>query len=362
MLGDDEPRRGLVVLLAGLRRAGRARPLRPDRAARARSPSTATGTTARRCRSSTRWPTIVAQPADGRARRRDSVPRKAPGRAAGRSRASAAPSRGTRSSRRTPPGRSNTRRCRSTIRSTSCFRRGRPGCPKCIVHGAGGTLLQHLKEHLLHGDLKAGDRLFYFTTCGWMMWNWLVSGLAAGATLLLYDGSPFIDRGKVLWDFAEAERMTHFGTSAKYIDHAKKIGVVPRKDFALAAPAHAVLDRQSARAGELRLRLPVREERPLPVVDRRRHRHRFLLRARRARRCRCGAASCSAAVWACRSTSTTTTAGRSRRQPGQGRARLHARRSRRCRSASGTTPTTRSTAPPISSAFPASGATATTSS
>ena len=106
--------------------------------------------------------------------------------------------------------------------------------PKCIVHGAGGTLLQHLKEHLLHGDLKAGDRLFYFTTCGWMMWNWLVSGLAAGATLLLYDGSPFIDRGKVLWDFAEDERITHFGTSAKYIDHAKKIGVVPRKDFALA--------------------------------------------------------------------------------------------------------------------------------
>jgi acetoacetyl-CoA synthetase len=111
---------------------------------------------------------------------------------------------------------------------------GTTGAPKCIVHGAGGTLLQHLKEHRLHGDLKAGDRLFYFTTCGWMMWNWLASGLASGATLLLYDGSPFIDRGKVLWDFAEAEQVTHFGTSAKYIDHAKKIGVVPRKDFALA--------------------------------------------------------------------------------------------------------------------------------
>ncbi|MEO8303064.1 MAG: acetoacetate--CoA ligase [Betaproteobacteria bacterium] len=110
---------------------------------------------------------------------------------------------------------------------------GTTGVPKCIVHGTGGTLLQHVKEHLLHGDLKAGDRLFYFTTCGWMMWNWLVSGLAAGATLLLYDGSPFIDRGMVLWDFAEAERMTHFGTSAKYIDHAKKIGIVPRKDYGL---------------------------------------------------------------------------------------------------------------------------------
>ncbi len=110
---------------------------------------------------------------------------------------------------------------------------GTTGVPKCIVHGAGGTLLQHLKEHVLHGDIKTGDRLFYFTTCGWMMWNWLASGLAAGATLLLYDGSPFIDRGKVLWDFAEAERTTHFGTSAKYIDHAKKIGVVPCKDYGL---------------------------------------------------------------------------------------------------------------------------------
>ncbi len=110
---------------------------------------------------------------------------------------------------------------------------GTTGVPKCIVHGAGGTLLQHLKEHVLHGDLKRGDRLFYFTTCGWMMWNWLASGLGAGATLLLYDGSPFIDRGRVLWDFAEAERITHFGTSAKYIDAAKKIAVVPSKDYDL---------------------------------------------------------------------------------------------------------------------------------
>ncbi len=110
---------------------------------------------------------------------------------------------------------------------------GTTGAPKCIVHGAGGTLLQHLKEHLLHGDLKRGDRLFYFTTCGWMMWNWLVSGLAARATLLLFDGAPFIDRGRALWILAEEERMTHFGTSAKYIDAARKLGVVPRKDFEL---------------------------------------------------------------------------------------------------------------------------------
>jgi acetoacetyl-CoA synthetase len=104
---------------------------------------------------------------------------------------------------------------------------GTTGVPKCIVHGAGGVLLMHLKEHLLHCDVKADDRLFYFTTCGWMMWNWLASGLASGATLLLYDGSPFIGRGNVLFDFAAAERMTHFGTSAKFIDAAAKVGVDP---------------------------------------------------------------------------------------------------------------------------------------
>ena len=77
--------------------------------------------------------------------------------------------------------------------------------------------------------------MFYFTTCGWMMWNWLVSGLASGATLLLFDGSPFVDRGRILWDLADQERMTHFGTSAKYIDALKKVGLVPRKDYALKA-------------------------------------------------------------------------------------------------------------------------------
>jgi len=112
---------------------------------------------------------------------------------------------------------------------------GTTGVPKCIVHGAGGTLLQHVKEHRLHSDVNAGDRLFYFTTCGWMMWNWLLSGLASGATLLLYDGSPFIERGRILWDLAEQERMTHFGASAKYIDAMRKAGLVPRKDYALVA-------------------------------------------------------------------------------------------------------------------------------
>jgi acetoacetyl-CoA synthetase len=102
---------------------------------------------------------------------------------------------------------------------------GTTGVPKCIVHGVGGTLLQHLKEHRLQSDVRAGDRLFYFTTLGWMMWNWLVSGPASGATLLLYDGSPFINRGRLLFDFADAEGMTHLGTSAKFIDALGKTGV-----------------------------------------------------------------------------------------------------------------------------------------
>ncbi len=115
------------------------------------------------------------------------------------------------------------------------FSSGTTGVPKCIVHCHGGVLLQHLKEHQLHSDVRPGDRLFYFTTCGWMMWNWLVSGLAAGASLLLYDGSPFAAKGKVLFDYAEAERMTHFGTSAKFIDAAAKLGLTPGKTHDLSA-------------------------------------------------------------------------------------------------------------------------------
>ena len=105
---------------------------------------------------------------------------------------------------------------------------GTTGVPKCIVHGTGGTLLQHLKEHRLHSDVGSGDRVFYFTTLGWMMWNWLVSGLAAGAALLLYDGSPFVGRGRILFDMADAEGMTHFGTSAKFLDAIAKIDLQPK--------------------------------------------------------------------------------------------------------------------------------------
>ena len=111
---------------------------------------------------------------------------------------------------------------------------GTTGIPKCIVHGAGGVLLKHLSELLLNSDVKPEDRLFYFTTCGWMMWNWLVSGLATGATLLLYDGSPFAPSERVLFDYADEERMTLFGTSAKYIDAVKKSGLKPRETHKLA--------------------------------------------------------------------------------------------------------------------------------
>jgi len=107
------------------------------------------------------------------------------------------------------------------------FSSGTTGVPKCIVHGAGGTLLQHLKEHRLQSDVHQGDRVLYFTTCGWMMWNWLITALASEATLLLYDGSPFHPSGNILFDYAQAERCTFFGTSAKFVDACSKAGLRP---------------------------------------------------------------------------------------------------------------------------------------
>jgi acetoacetyl-CoA synthetase len=112
---------------------------------------------------------------------------------------------------------------------------GTTGLPKCLVHGAGGTLLQHWKELALHTDVRPGDVLFYFTTCGWMMWNWLVSGLAVGATLVLYDGAPLAPDAAQLWRMAEAERVTVFGTSAKYLAVLEKEGVRPGAQFDLGA-------------------------------------------------------------------------------------------------------------------------------
>jgi acetoacetyl-CoA synthetase len=112
---------------------------------------------------------------------------------------------------------------------------GTTGLPKCMVHGAGGTLLQHLKELVLHTDLRRDDRIFYFTTTGWMMWNWLVSSLAVGATVVLYDGAPIIRGRPVLWDLAEAERVSIFGTSAKWIALTEKEGLRPADTHNLSA-------------------------------------------------------------------------------------------------------------------------------
>ena len=110
---------------------------------------------------------------------------------------------------------------------------GTTGVPKCIVHSAGGTLLQHLKEHALHTDLKRDDRLFYFTTCGWMMWNWLATGLASEATLVLFDGSPFHPTPSVLFDLLDDTAINVFGTSAKYLAAIEKEGLCPRETHAL---------------------------------------------------------------------------------------------------------------------------------
>jgi acetoacetyl-CoA synthetase len=112
---------------------------------------------------------------------------------------------------------------------------GTTGVPKCIVHGAGGVLLQHSKELLLHADLHADDVFFYFTTCGWMMWNWLVSGLLTGASVIVYDGNPGHPDMNTLWRVAERERITHFGTSAKWIAGCRNAGIDPGRDFDLGA-------------------------------------------------------------------------------------------------------------------------------
>ncbi len=117
---------------------------------------------------------------------------------------------------------------------------GTTGLPKCMVQSAGGILIHQLKEHLLHVDLHREDTLFYFTTCGWMMWNWLVCGLGVGATLVLYDGNPFHPGPGALWEMAQNERITIFGTSAGYLAALQKSGVRPKDIYDL-SPLRAVL-------------------------------------------------------------------------------------------------------------------------
>jgi acetoacetyl-CoA synthetase len=125
---------------------------------------------------------------------------------------------------------------------------GTTGLPKCIVHGAGGTLLQHCKELVLHTDATRDDRIFYYTTCGWMMWNWLVSSLAVGATVVLYDGAPLAPDKSILWKLAESERITIFGTSAKYLALCEKGGLAPGRERDLSA-LRAILSTGSPLAG-----------------------------------------------------------------------------------------------------------------
>ncbi len=115
------------------------------------------------------------------------------------------------------------------------FSSGTTGKPKCIVHGTGGTLMKQVSEHLLNCNNGDGSRVFYFTTCGWMMWNWLVAGLACKSTLMLYDGSPFYPSGNILFDYADAEKITMFGTSAKYIDALNKADLKPRETHDLSS-------------------------------------------------------------------------------------------------------------------------------
>ncbi|MEH0674358.1 acetoacetate--CoA ligase [Vibrio scophthalmi] len=112
---------------------------------------------------------------------------------------------------------------------------GTTGKPKCIVHSVGGTTLNHLKEHQLHCDIKPNDRVFYYTTCGWMMWNWHVSALASGATLVIYDGSPVYPTPATLWSLAERAQVSLFGTSAKYLEAIEKAGYTPKNDVNLSS-------------------------------------------------------------------------------------------------------------------------------
>jgi acetoacetyl-CoA synthetase len=130
---------------------------------------------------------------------------------------------------------------------TQWLRRSQKVEAKGIVHGVGGTLIQHAKEHRLHGDVREGDVVFYYTTCGWMMWNWLISTLQIGATAVLYEGSPFHPSPLALWELAARENVTHFGTSAKYLNSCRQAGIQPRElglnalrvIFSTGSPLHA---------------------------------------------------------------------------------------------------------------------------
>ena len=155
---------------------------------------------------------------------------------------------------------------------------GTTGIPKCIVHGHGGTLLQHMKELMLHCDLRRGDRSFYFTTCGWMMWNWLVSALGIGTAIVLFEGNPAYPDAKRLWQLAEKLRVTLFGTSPKFLGMCQKAGLRPGREHDLSA-LHHLLDRFAALRGVVPLDVRRGQARRAACQHQRRHRHHFLLHA-----------------------------------------------------------------------------------
>jgi acetoacetyl-CoA synthetase len=223
---------------------------------------------------------------------------------------------------------------------------GTTGLPKCMVHGAGGTLLQHLKELVLHTDLTRRDRIFYFTTCGWMMWNWLVSSLAAGATVVLYDGAPLAPPA-VLWDLVERERVTVFGTSAKYLALAEKEGLRPGRPSSRPAarwrhPASTTSTGTSSRMSTSPASAGARTSSPASPWG--------------TRSPRSGGESSRPGAWAWPSRSSTRAAGRS----GGGTASWCAPgRSPACRWPSGTTRRGPGTARRTSTSIPGSGGTAT---
>ena len=193
---------------------------------------------------------------------------------------------------------------------------GTTGAPKCIVHSGGGLALKHAVEQRLQCDIRPDDVVFYFTTCGWMMWNWLVSGLSCGASLVLYDGSPFHPAPDRLWDLVDELGITFFGTSAKYIDASRKAGVTPAPDPRPRDAAHHRVNRLAAGRRGIRVRLRVGQGRPAPGVHLRRHRHLRLLRRRRPHPAGLPRRDPGTGSRAWRSTSTTRAARRCADSPG----------------------------------------------
>ena len=250
-----------------------------------------------------------AQAADRRARSDRRLSRRPP--AGGRRRSPSAVDARRRASRRSQPSPLTFERLPFAHPLYILFSSGTTGVPKCIVHSAGGTLLQHLKEHRLHCGIERRRPLFYFTTCGWMMWNWLVSGLASGATLLLYDGSPFHPDGNVLFDFAagrEDDAVRHLGEIHRR--RAARPGFEPADTHDLSSVRTDRLDRLAAGAGELRLRLRRHQAGRASRLDLGRHRHRLAASCSASRPSRSGAARSRGRASAWRSTSGTTTASR----------------------------------------------------